>query len=114
MSIKRTTKIVGLEVIPNAREVLCSLYNKTLSLLAEMPSKSAYRQNTERIIKERLKIVSTETDDNKIESIIKQGQMEELVDKAKRECSLTEKMLVWEPWKPSLGPPPPGQWDWPV
>ena len=114
MSIKRSTKIVGLEVIPNARELLSSLYNKTLSLLSEMPDKSAYRVNTERIVKERLKIVSTETEDSKIEAKIKQGQMEELVDQAKRECSLAEKMINWEPWKPSLGPAPPGQWDWPV
>ena len=114
MSIKRSTRIVGLEVIPNAREVLCSVYNKTLSVLAEMPEKCAYRLNTERIVKERLKIASTETEDTKIEARLKQGQMEELVDQARRECSLAEKMITWEPWKPSLGPPPPGQWDWPV
>ena len=114
MSIKRSTQIVGLAVIPNAREVLCSLYNKTLSVLAEMPEKCTYRVNTERIVKERLKIASAETEDSKIEARINQGQIEELVDQAKRECSLSEKMLNWEPWKPSLGPAPPGQWDWPV
>ena len=103
-----------MDVIPNARELLCTLYNKTISLLAEMPSQSVYRQNTERIIKQRLKVVSTETDDKNIESILNDGQMEELVDKAKRECNLTEKMIGWEPWKPSLGPPPPGQWKWPI
>ena len=113
-TIKLTTRITGLAVVPNAREVLKTIYSKTLSLLSEMPEKSIYRLNTERVISARLKVVTAETENEKIESIIKQGQMEELIDQAKRECSLTEKMLDWEPWKPLLGPPPPGQWDWPI
>ena len=48
-----------------------------------------------------------------IEEQIGCGQVEELVDHAERELKLVGKMEEWQPWKPLVSDPPPGQWEWP-
>ncbi|XP_003382647.1 PREDICTED: NADH dehydrogenase [ubiquinone] 1 alpha subcomplex subunit 5-like [Amphimedon queenslandica] len=111
--VKRTTALVGYAVVPNAREVLCGLYTKTLSALQKLPKEAAYRRNTERIVQQRLQIVQSETHVPAIEDKIGCGQVEELIDQANRELELVGKMEEWRPWEQPIADPPPGQWSWP-
>ncbi|XP_065901066.1 NADH dehydrogenase [ubiquinone] 1 alpha subcomplex subunit 5-like [Dysidea avara] len=112
-SIKKSTSITGLAVIPQAREILCSLYAKTISALSRLPEEATYRKNTERIVQQRLNIVQEEVNVEKIEQKIGCGQVEQLIDQAERELSLATKMEMWKPWEPLLGEPPDNQWKWP-
>ncbi|KAE9464819.1 hypothetical protein C3L33_03274, partial [Rhododendron williamsianum] len=45
--VKETTGIVGLEVVPNAREVLIKLYAKTLKEIEAVPEDEGYRKAVE-------------------------------------------------------------------
>ena len=53
---KESTDIAGLEVIPNAREVLIELYKKTLEEFKTMPADAPYRVIMERSTRDRLKV----------------------------------------------------------
>lgn len=48
-----------------------------------------------------------------VEDKINCGQVEELIDQAKNELSLAEKMLLWKPWEKLTKEAPPNQWTWP-
>ncbi|RWR81483.1 ETC complex I subunit [Cinnamomum micranthum f. kanehirae] len=52
--VKETTGIVGLDVVPNAREVLISLYTKTLNEIKAVPEDEGYRKAVESFTKHRL------------------------------------------------------------
>jgi hypothetical protein len=60
--VKLTTGITGLDVIPNAREVLIRLYEKTLSDVQIMSADVPYRQIVEETTKRRLDIVKKHED----------------------------------------------------
>lgn len=55
-SVKDSTGIVGLEVVPNAREVLISLYQQTLKAVAPIPESAQYRKTVEALTQHRLKV----------------------------------------------------------
>ncbi len=59
---KISTGIVGLDVVPNAREVLTQLYARTLSDVRVMPESVFYRQSVEKFTRLRLDIVTRNTD----------------------------------------------------
>ena len=60
-SVKLTTGITGLDVIPNAREVLIRLYEKTLVDVAVMAPEVPYRQVVEKTARHRMEIVKKHT-----------------------------------------------------
>eukprot|EP00270_Netrium_digitus_P000695 TRINITY_DN1077_c0_g1_i1.p2 TRINITY_DN1077_c0_g1~~TRINITY_DN1077_c0_g1_i1.p2 ORF type:complete len:137 (+),score=33.95 TRINITY_DN1077_c0_g1_i1:128-538(+) len=97
--VKETTGIVGLPVIPNAREVLLGLYQQTLKAVETIPREAVYRQNVEKLTKYRLKVCEEEEDWEKIELQISCGQVEELIEMAKDELDLIPKMQEWKPWE---------------
>eukprot|EP01113_Clastostelium_recurvatum_P008533 TRINITY_DN1403_c0_g1_i1.p1 TRINITY_DN1403_c0_g1~~TRINITY_DN1403_c0_g1_i1.p1 ORF type:complete len:128 (-),score=29.38 TRINITY_DN1403_c0_g1_i1:47-397(-) len=104
--IKRSTGLVGLAVVPNAREVLSKLYQQTLKEIRIIPQGAYYRQHVEDFTKFRLGVVEKETDIRTIEGTIKAGQVEELIVMAKNELFLIPKMAEWKPWEiDSLNPP---------
>ena len=81
-SLKQTTGIVGLEVIPNGRQVLGDLVRKVV----------------EQTYEHRLAIIEANEDPAAIEAEIGSGQLEELVAQAKDELGLIPKMAEWKPW----------------
>eukprot|EP00252_Welwitschia_mirabilis_P022868 TRINITY_DN630_c0_g1_i1.p1 TRINITY_DN630_c0_g1~~TRINITY_DN630_c0_g1_i1.p1 ORF type:complete len:163 (-),score=29.84 TRINITY_DN630_c0_g1_i1:201-689(-) len=97
--VKETTGLVGLEVVPNAREVLISLYNKTLKEIQMIPEHAPYRRHVETFTKHRLKVCEEEEDWENIEKRIGCGQVEELIEDAKCELRLIPKMAEWKPWE---------------
>ena len=90
---KTTTGYVGLEVEPNAKPILLSLYTQTLEALEAVPPSAEYRKTIEGLTKERLAVVEKTDDLLAIESAIGCGQVEQLIEQAKDELSLIP-MLV--------------------
>jgi NADH dehydrogenase (ubiquinone) 1 alpha subcomplex subunit 5 len=97
--VKATTGIVGLEVVPNAREVLISLYRETLKAVEPIPTTAQYRKSVEALTQHRLKVCTEEEDWEKIEEKIQGGQVEELIVQAQDELQLIPKMAEWKPWE---------------
>jgi hypothetical protein len=60
--VKLSTGVVGLDVVPNAREVLTSLYTRTLAEVQVMPETVFYRQSVEKFTRYRLDVVAKTTD----------------------------------------------------
>ncbi|EGG13989.1 NADH dehydrogenase [Cavenderia fasciculata] len=97
--IKKSTGLTGLAVEPRARQILSDLYCKTLKELQKIPATAGYRQRMEELTKFRFNVVESETDILKIEHTIKGGQVEELIQQAKKELEvidLVSKERVWE------------------
>ena len=97
--MKQTTGIVGLEVIPNGRQVLGDLVRKVLfGVRASIPEDAGYRKVVEQTYEHRLAIIEANEDPAAIEAKIGSGQLEELVAQAKDELGLIPKMAEWKPW----------------
>jgi len=96
---KGSTGIVGLDVVPNAREVLISLYQQTLQAVKPIPESAQYRKSVEALTQHRLKVCQEEEDWENIEKKIQCGQVEELIVQAKDELQLIPKMAEWKPWE---------------
>merc|ERR1711934_665588 len=95
---KITTNLVGLEVVPNAPEVLVDLYGTTLEALKDIPASAEYRINVEKITNYRLKVVTDEPTIDAIESVMGL-QVEEMIDEAKDELELIPRMAEWKAWE---------------
>jgi len=96
---KTTTGLVGLPVVPNAREVLVSLYNKTIRQ-AKAYDDVNYNQHIIKLSQHRLDVVEANEDIRTIEKHINSGQVEELIEQAEDELQLlitmNEDFRVWE------------------
>ncbi|RAL46396.1 unnamed protein product [Cuscuta campestris] len=96
--VKETTGIVGLEVMPNAKEVLINLYRKTLDEIKFVPEDEGYRKAVESFTRHRLSVCLEEEDWESIEKRLACGQVEELVEEARDELKLIGYMKEWKPW----------------
>jgi len=65
------------------------------------------------ITEERLKIVQTEPNVEKLEEKIDCGQVEEVIIQAQRELALARAIMHWQAWEPLVEEAPPNQWKWP-
>lgn len=86
--VKDTTGIVGLDVVPNAREVLINLYRKTLEEIKAVPEDEGYRKAVETFTRHRLSVCQEEEDWEMIEKRLGCGQVEELIEEAQDELKL--------------------------
>lgn len=91
--VKETTGIVGLDVVPNAREVLIGLYSKTLKEIQKVPEDEGYRKAVESFTNHRLKVCQEEEDWETIEKRLACGQVEELIEEAQDELKLISHMI---------------------
>lgn len=91
--VKETTGIVGLDVVPNAREVLIGLYTKTLEEIKAVPEDEGYRKAVESFTRHRLQVCQEEKDWESIESKLGCGQVEELIEEAQDELKLIGHMV---------------------
>ncbi|XP_061496148.1 NADH dehydrogenase [ubiquinone] 1 alpha subcomplex subunit 5 [Rhineura floridana] len=112
--LKKTTGLVGLAVCETPHERLKILYAKILAALDNIPRDASYRKYTENIVNERLDMVKTEPDVQKLENKINGGQIEEVILQAERELTLARKIVQWRPWEPLVEEPPANQWKWPI
>jgi len=97
--VKETTGLLGVDVVPNAREVLIGLYHQTLQAVQTMPEHAVYRQNVEKFTNYRLQVCQETEDWEEIEKKVGCGQVEELILQAKDELELIPKMAEWKPWE---------------
>ncbi|KAG6483967.1 hypothetical protein ZIOFF_060760 [Zingiber officinale] len=93
--VKETTGIVGLDVVPNAREVLISLYTRTLREIQAVPPDEGYRKAVESFTRQRLNVCLEEDDWEEIENRLGCGQVEELIEEVKDELTLISKMIEY-------------------
>ncbi|XP_010212689.1 PREDICTED: NADH dehydrogenase [ubiquinone] 1 alpha subcomplex subunit 5 [Tinamus guttatus] len=110
----QTTGLVGLAVSENPHERLRILYTKILTVLQSIPKDAAYRKYTEQIVNQRMNLVQTEKDVQKLEDKLNSGHIEEVILQAENELSLARKMTQWKPWEPLVDEPPSDQWRWPI
>lgn len=106
--------MTGLQVAKHPHHSLKLLYEKILRTLNKIPEDATYRINTEQIVKQKLALVNSESNVQKLEEIAGSGQVEEMILQAHRELSLSRKMLEWRPWEPLIAEAPKNQWKWPV
>ncbi|XP_068788140.1 NADH dehydrogenase [ubiquinone] 1 alpha subcomplex subunit 5 [Struthio camelus] len=113
-ALRKTTGLVGLAVAENPHERLRILYTKILAVLQNIPKDAAYRKYTEQIVNQRINLVQTETDVEKLQDKLNSGHIEEVIVQAENELSLARKMTQWKPWEPLVDEPPSDQWRWPI
>lgn len=101
---KVTTNLVGLEVVPNAPEVLTELYTKILEEVKILPASAEYRINVEKLSKYRLKVVSEKAEIDAIESEVGL-QVEEMIVEVQKELKLIPQMAEWKPWEATAATP---------
>jgi NADH dehydrogenase (ubiquinone) 1 alpha subcomplex subunit 5 len=76
---------------------LTKTYETTLSLLKSIPETSVYRQGVEALTQQRLRVVvSAEGNTEKVETELKLGKIEDVLDIAKDELSVVGKMVEWK------------------
>ncbi|XP_044467273.1 probable NADH dehydrogenase [ubiquinone] 1 alpha subcomplex subunit 5, mitochondrial isoform X2 [Mangifera indica] len=92
--VKQTTGIVGLDVVPNVREVLINLCSKTLREIPAVPEDEGCRKAVESFTRHRLKVFQEEEDWEMIEKRLGCGQVEELIDEAQDQLKLIDKMIA--------------------
>jgi len=99
-NFKETTGITGINVIPNAREVLMNLLEETRKK-AETYEDVPYNQTVIRLCKYRYKLCSENVDVEELEDAICSGQIEELIEQAENEYDLLIRMNEqYQPWLP--------------
>jgi len=111
--LKRTTGIHGLAVHPDPLPALINTYESTLSTLSSIPQTSVYRQSVEALVRNKLNIVKNANGDvTAAEQGLNEGQIEEALDIAGDELSLTAKMIEWKAWESLEEKPEEGQWEY--
>ena len=97
--MKKTTGLVGIPVVKNAKEVLIGLYNQTLKEIQVIPETAEYRKNVESLTNYRLNVVQKAEKMSDAEATIGCGQAEELILQAKDELSLLHEYAQWKAWE---------------
>ena len=75
--LKLSTGLVGIEVEPEAKPLLISLYAETQEALQAVPAGSEYRKTVEGLIKDRMAVLEATDDLDTIEEKIGGGQVSE-------------------------------------
>lgn len=105
------TGITGLYQHPNPRPALIALYNHTLKVLdTKFPPESIYRQATETLTKNRLKIVEEDEVTESIEQKIGGGLIEEVLVQAHEELTLAKELAQLKVWEELEEKPLEDQW----
>jgi len=98
---KTTTGLAGVNVVPNARAVLESLYKKTIRT-ARAFDDVYYNQHIIKLSQYRMDIVQKNESLREIEKQIGMGQVEELIEQAEGELELLHLMNEdFRPWEPA-------------
>eukprot|EP01126_Amoeba_proteus_P013752 TRINITY_DN15897_c0_g1_i2.p1 TRINITY_DN15897_c0_g1~~TRINITY_DN15897_c0_g1_i2.p1 ORF type:complete len:148 (-),score=15.47 TRINITY_DN15897_c0_g1_i2:42-485(-) len=98
-NVKISTGIVGVPVVPHAREILIKLYEKYLTEIEVFEPDSPYRQQMTKVVQHRLDICKSTEDIFQIEEQIG-SQLEELITETEEEFLLIGMLLREKPWEP--------------
>eukprot|EP00013_Stygamoeba_regulata_P024917 CAMPEP_0177663812 /NCGR_PEP_ID=MMETSP0447-20121125/20128_1 /TAXON_ID=0 /ORGANISM="Stygamoeba regulata, Strain BSH-02190019" /LENGTH=197 /DNA_ID=CAMNT_0019169679 /DNA_START=52 /DNA_END=645 /DNA_ORIENTATION=+ len=94
---KKTTGIVGLPVVTNAREVLLSCYQRTLDMLEPLPEKYGYRISVDKLTRHRMSVLEKFSVDAEAEKELGL-QLEEAIEHAEDEMFLIGMVAKEKPW----------------
>ncbi|KAH9824900.1 hypothetical protein DFH28DRAFT_9779 [Melampsora americana] len=121
---KLKTDQVGIEVHQSPFKTLIETYQTTLNVLKKFPSGSIYRQSVESLTQKNLQLVQEHDlgegshDPEEVEKSIKALEIglgvnliEEAIDQAQDEHSLTLSIFDSEAWSDLIEKPSEGQWD---
>ncbi|KAJ7293619.1 ETC complex I subunit conserved region-domain-containing protein [Mycena rebaudengoi] len=112
-ALRATTGLTGLAVHPNPLPALVTTYQSTLSTLSQLPETSVYRQATEALTQNKLKIVEAANGDvAAVEKGLNEGIIEESLLVAVDELKLATEMIEWKAWEPLVEKPASGQWEY--
>ncbi|KAF1580377.1 UNVERIFIED_CONTAM: putative NADH dehydrogenase [ubiquinone] 1 alpha subcomplex subunit 5, partial [Eudyptes robustus] len=111
---KKSTGLTGLWVNEQPHRTLTVIYGRILRTLENIPTNSPYRQNTEALVKHRLKLVEEEPDVFKLEEKIGMGQIEEVIQQAEYEVRTARAIVESKAWEPLVEPASEAQWRWPI
>lgn len=98
-----STGIVGLAKEAHPVETLQSLYSKILADIAEIPETAFYRKNVEAVTRNRLQLLSASSV-AEFEKKVGVGLVEEVIQQARDEIGLIERMKEWKPWEQAAEP----------
>ncbi|XP_074600821.1 NADH dehydrogenase (ubiquinone) subunit ND-13B [Brevipalpus obovatus] len=114
VTTKKVATLLGpVEVCPNPKEHLSTLYDRILKILVTMPEEAVYRKHTESIVQDRLKSLQNAPDILTFENKY-QYQVEEMIYQARCEFITALKMAEFKAWEPLVAKPPEDQWKWPI
>jgi len=111
---KKTTGLTGLFVNEHPHHSLSVIYGRLLRSLNQLPADYIYRIKTEELVKQRLALVESEPDPEKLEEKIGMGQLEEVIECAEYELETVRSILEYRAWEPLVEKPEPNQWKWPI
>ncbi len=76
-----------------------ALFHQLVQDIKLIPSRIPYREVVEKWSKEKLAILESNEDPLKLEELLNEGQLEELVEQVKKEIALIPMMLNAKPWE---------------
>lgn len=110
---KLGTGLTGMMKVEHPHRRLTILYEKIIQTLVRLPAESVYRQHSEPMFRQKLAIVKATEDVEKLEELLGDTHIEESLDQADRELTLTRNMIKWRVWEPLEEEAPKNQWTWP-
>lgn len=95
-TFKTTTGLFGLAVNPNPVPELAEIYSQVIEAVSVLPQDSVYRQATLPLFTQRLAILDREKDVQRVEELIADGCVEQLIQRAECELELAGLMSGWK------------------
>mmetsp|Transcript_35141 Transcript_35141/g.60171 ORF Transcript_35141/g.60171 Transcript_35141/m.60171 type:complete len:170 (+) Transcript_35141:27-536(+) len=93
-NLKTSTGIVGVPVVPDARNILIDLYNRVLEKVKDIHEEHPYRIHTENLHRYRLSVFEKYEDCADIEVELQFDQVELMIHQARRELDIIIPMVV--------------------
>ncbi|PRW33626.1 putative NADH dehydrogenase [ubiquinone] 1 alpha subcomplex subunit mitochondrial [Chlorella sorokiniana] len=94
---KTTTGIVGLPLVPDARNVLKEQLQAVLDAIQVIPADAEYRRSVEKTVRWKLAAVESDAPDEQVEELLGR-QLESDIKLCREELTLIPKMAEWKPW----------------
>ncbi|KAG8469251.1 hypothetical protein KFE25_007769 [Diacronema lutheri] len=103
LSTKARTKLVGLDVVPDALPVLTALCNEQLAAIAVLPPAVPYRKDIEKFSTFLLGAIGESASVAEFEAKVGLGEVEEVIDMVRTELTLIPKYAAWRAWEEPTG-----------
>lgn len=100
---KASTKLVGLDVVPDALPVLRTVCQEQLDALKVLPEGIPYRTDLEKFQAHLLANLDSSSSVADFEAKVGLGEVEEIIDMVKTETALIPKYAAWRAWEEPQG-----------
>lgn len=103
LSTKARTKLVGLEVVPDALPVLSALCKEQLAAVQVLPPAIPYRKDLEKFSHYILNTIGASQNVAEFEEKVGLGEVEEVIEMVRTELTLIPKYAEWRAWEEPVG-----------